>query len=362
MEDLQMFNSLVISSKVRGNYTVKFIDDLKRELSRFADCDDYVYIVDRHISNLFAAELSCIFQRCRFIVIDCKEENKTLEYSQALIRMLIDKNIRKNDQLIVIGGGIAQDISCFVASILFRGVNWIFYPTTLLAQCDSCIGSKSSINFDQIKNLLGTFNPPSEIYIYPGFLNTLKENEIKSGIGEMLHYFFSDGIDIAKDVSEKYDMLLTNRSLLPYFVQQSLKIKKRIIQIDEFDTSIRHIFNYGHTFGHAIEAITQYRIPHGQAISIGMDLANFISMSRGMINEDIFSEMHDILIKNMPVFKFDQDNIDRYIVALSKDKKNKGDLLGAILTSGPGKLSKVFLKMDESFKTVILQYSSKFLN
>lgn len=357
-----MFDSLVISSKVRGNYTVYFIEDLKKELTRFTNCDNNVYIIDRNIGNLFATELNSIFESCRFIIIDCKEENKTLEYSQIVIRMLIDMNIRKNDQLIVVGGGIAQDISCFIASILFRGLNWIFYPTTLLAQCDSCIGSKSSINFDQIKNLLGTFNPPTEIYIYPGFLNTLKEIEIKSGIGEMLHYFFSEGIEIAKDVSAKYDQLLTNRSVLPYFVQQSLRIKKNIIQIDEFDTSIRHIFNYGHTFGHAIEAITQYRIPHGQAISIGMDLANFISMSRGMITENVFSEMHQILIKNMPVFKFDKDNIDRYIVALSKDKKNKGDLLGAILTSGPGNLSKVFLNMDDSFKNTILHYSSKFLN
>lgn len=362
MEDLQMFDSIIINSRVKEFYTVNFIDDLVKQITKIANEEDNVFVVDEKISKYFATELDCVFKKSRFIIIECKEENKTLEYSQELIRRLIELNIRKNNRLIVIGGGIAQDISCFIASILFRGLDWFFFPTTLLAQCDSCIGSKSSINFDQFKNLLGTFNPPSEIYIYPGFLNTLTENEIKSGIGEMLHYFLSESIEIAKEVSAQYEQILSNRTLLPYFIQHSLRIKKNIIQIDEFDTSIRHIFNYGHTFGHAIEAISQYKIQHGQAISIGMDLANFISMSRGMISEDVFFEMHNILNKNMPKFKFDQSNIEKYILALSKDKKNKGNKLGSILTSGPGKLSKVFLDFDDSLKNLILEYSLKFQN
>jgi 3-dehydroquinate synthase len=231
-----------------------------------------------------------------------------------------------------------------------------------LAQCDSCIGSKSSISFDQYKNLIGTFNPPSEIFIYAGFLNTLTESEIRSGIGEMLHYYFTEGINLAQEVSDKFFELLTNRSILPYFISNSLRIKKKIIEIDEFDMSIRHIFNYGHTFGHALEAITDYSIPHGQAISLGMDLANYISLQKQMISKDQFDEMHAILVKNIPSFIFTKNNLESYIDALAKDKKNKGNKLGCILTYGAGKVEKVFVDIDENLRKLILDYSQTYSN
>ena len=225
-----------------------------------------------------------------------------------------------------------------------------------MGQCDSCIGSKSSINFDNYKNLLGTFNPPTEIFIYNSFLNTLSDSEIKSGLGEMLHYFLTDGIDLASSLSNNYNDLIVNRTNLIPFIKSSLKIKKRIIEIDEFDLSIRHIFNYGHTFGHAIEAISNYSIPHGQAITIGMDLANYISLKLNMLSKEDFNNMHSILIKNKPSYYINLDNIDLYCSALSKDKKNKGNNLGCILSNGPGNVKKVFLKIDFKLKKLILNY------
>ncbi len=331
-------------------------------LSLVASKSNVVFIVDRKISELFSNELNQAGAGERCILLDAKEENKTIDYAQEIIRELINKNVRKNDVLVAIGGGITQDIVAFISSILFRGVEWIFFPTTLLAQCDSCIGSKSSINFDQFKNLLGTFNPPSEIYIYPGFLDSLSESEIRSGIGEMLHYFLTEGIDLAQQVSDRFDILLKDRLELTYFIANSLRIKKAIIEIDEFDRSIRHIFNYGHTFGHAIEVITHYAIPHGQAVSLGMDIANYISFSRKMINKQQFDGMHEILKKNMPSFAFSEENIDQYFIALSRDKKNKGNELGCILTHGAGKVEKVFLAMDDALRSEILAYSSIFKN
>jgi 3-dehydroquinate synthase len=360
MEGLQMSNSFSVISKVKGLYQVNFIDDLSISLNTISVNKDLVFIIDEQVARLFKNELHSILLNCRHILVESSEENKTMDYAQELIRALIKLNIRKNDSLVAIGGGITQDLVTFIASILFRGIDWKFFPTTLLAQCDSCIGSKSSINFDQFKNLIGTFNPPSEIFIYAGFLNTLSTSEIKSGIGEMLHYFFTEGIELAQEVSDKFESLLVNRSLLPYFISSSLRIKKTIIEIDEFDTSIRHIFNYGHTFGHALEAITEYAIPHGQAISLGMDLANYISLKRGMINNNQFDKMHVILEKNIPLFVFTEKNIDSYFNALSKDKKNKGAQLGCILTFGPGKVEKVFIAMDDNLRSIILEYSKKF--
>lgn len=357
-----MFDQLTVSSKIRGEYRVSFIDHLKDELQSQAADDRNLFVIDEKVYALFKDEIKSLFERSRIILIECGEDKKTIDYCQIVIRQLLTQNVRKNDVLVAIGGGITQDIVAFISSVLFRGVDWHFFPTTLLAQCDSCIGSKSSINFDQYKNLIGTFNPPSEIYIYLGFLKTLGKSEIKSGIGEMLHYYFTDGIDLASSISEQYESLLENVDLLAYFINNSLRIKKRIIEIDEFDTEIRHIFNYGHTFGHAIESSTNYEIPHGQAISIGMDIANFISYKKQMISIDVFDQMHQILQKNMPLFKLTNENIDLYLTSLSKDKKNKGNRLGCILTFGPGKMEKVFCDLNEEFKNLLLEYSRLYLS
>lgn len=351
-----MFNSFEVKSKITGTYSVAFIDDLKYHLNEVSKEDDVIFVVDEKLIIFFATDFKEILNFKRFVTIVSGEKSKTIDYSQEVIRKLIALNVRKNDKLVAIGGGITQDIVAFISSILFRGVEWIFFPTTLLAQCDSCIGSKSSINFDQFKNLIGTFNPPNKIFIYNKFLTTLTESEIRSGIGEMLHYFFSDGISLAQEISDQYNELLFDRSKLPYFISNSLRIKKKIIEIDEFDTSIRHIFNYGHTFGHAIEAITHYGVPHGQAISIGMDLANFISLEFGILSNDDFELMHNILVNNIPSFKLDEENIESYSLALSRDKKNKGNKLGCILSKGPGKLEKIFIDIDERLKSIILNY------
>lgn len=360
MEALQTFNSFKVKSAVRGGYSVHFTEDLKTILAAKAAVPTSLFVIDEKLKLLFSDELKSIIEGGRCIFINSDESHKTIDYSQEVIRMMIGLNVRKNDSIVAIGGGITQDIVAFISSILYRGVNWEFFPSTLLAQCDSCIGSKSSINFDQFKNLVGTFCPPSDIYIYPGFLETLTTSEIRSGIGEMLHYFFTEDSKLASQIGERFDELLENRSLLPYFINNSLRIKKKIIEIDEFDTSIRHIFNYGHTFGHAIEAITNYAIPHGQAICLGMNIANYISLKRGMINDEQFEEMYTILVKNIPAFRITGDNIESYCQALARDKKNQGNQLGCILTYGQGKVEKVFLEMDDHFRKTLLDYFLKF--
>ena len=355
MADLLISNKIKIKSKINGEYSVDFIDNLKVSLEKEIRKNNCVIIIDEKVLSFFKKEIPAHINN-KIITIKCSEKNKTIDYAQVVIRKLVEINFRKNNDLIAIGGGITQDIVAFISSILYRGVNWKFYPTTLLAQCDSCIGSKSSINFDQYKNLLGTFNPPSEIFIYNSFLGTLSDSEIKSGIGEMLHYFFTDGIDIALKLSNQYDKLISNRENLLFFIKNSLKIKKQIIEIDEFDLSIRHIFNYGHTFGHAIEAISNYSIPHGQAITIGMDMANFISLNLKMLSIEKFNIMHNILNKNKPFYSINSNNIELYCSALAKDKKNKGNELGCILSNGPGNVEKVFLKIDDKLKRLIINY------
>ena len=127
------------------------------------------------------------------IGLEAREDQKSYEGLIPVIQELINSGFRKNHRLIGIGGGIIQDITAFIASIMYRGVSWLFFPTTLLAQGDSCIGSKTSINFSEFKNQVGGFYPPNKILINTGFLDTLSKGDLQSGLGEMSHYFVVAG-------------------------------------------------------------------------------------------------------------------------------------------------------------------------
>lgn len=349
-----MSDSWKIKSRFR-DYSLNFIDDFSKILEQ--QIESPFFIIDRRVFDLYQERISPLLKADRFIFIAATEHNKTINFCESLIQALIRKNIKKNDCLVALGGGIVQDVTAFIASILFRGIEWSFCPTTLLAQADSCIGSKSSINVGEYKNQVGTFYPPSGIFIDWCFLDTLPVSEIKSGIGEILHYLLIAGdVQRGDRLSEFYEQFLNTPKLLEDHIRTSLQIKKQVIEIDELDKNERNLFNYGHTFGHAIEAISDFTIPHGQAVTIGMDIANFISYQLGYMELKIFESMHKILEKNMPRFEFTEKMIPKYLELLSRDKKNITDHLGCILSYGPGAMKKVQIPLDEKLKDLILSY------
>src|SRR5581483_3202456 len=198
------------------------------------------------------------------------------------------RKIRRNHVLVAIGGGIIQDITCFLAATMLRGLPWNFIPTTLLAQADSCIGSKSSINAGEAKNILGTFTPPARVDVSTRFLKTLDERDIRSGIGEMLKVHAIEGPQSFDQIAHDYENILSDDSVMLHYIRRSLDIKKRIIEIDEFDRGPRNVMNYGHSFGHAIESATDFAVPHGIAVTLGMDLANYTAVRTGRTGEAFF--------------------------------------------------------------------------
>jgi len=239
---------------------------------------------------------------------------------------------------------------------MYRGVDWLFFPTTLLSQGDSCIGSKTSINFGEYKNQIGGFFPPKKIFINTEFLKTLSKNDLQSGLGEMSHYFVVAGKSEFKEYKNNYDNVDLNDELLQKMISNSLKIKKQYIEIDEFDQKERQVFNYGHSFGHAIESLTNYSIPHGIAVSFGMDIANFISVKKGLLNNSIRLEIKDLLQKIWSGYSISSLDVAKFSLALSKDKKNVGNELRLILCKGYGKVFKAPQKLDDEFKGWLKQY------
>jgi 3-dehydroquinate synthase len=350
--------ALLMSDKIRvravsKNYEVIFIDSFSDTLISKSNAKSF-FLIDHKLVKIFKNDFGDVLYKYPNLSIEATEHNKTLEYCQTIIKDLITKNIRKNNVIVAIGGGIIQDITAFISSILFRGIEWEFYPTTLLAQADSCVGSKTSINLNEIKNLLGTFNPPSAIYIDVEFLKSLPTQEIKSGIGEMLHFYLLEGSELAEAMMLEYDKLIKSPKLLKNYIMASLKIKKRTVEKDEFDMNERNLFNYGHTFGHAIETVSDYAINHGQAVTMGMDIANHISVELGYMNKRTFESMHRILEKNLPDFRLEPNQVTDFLQTLSKDKKNIGNNLGCILTRGPGHMEKVQIPFDKSLRHIIL--------
>ena len=299
-----------------------------------------------------------------YIGIDAAESQKSYQEVEPVINSLIERGFRKNHRLIAIGGGITQDVTAFIASILYRGVQWYFFPTTLLAQGDSCIGSKTSINFGKFKNQVGGFYPPNKIYVEPKFLNTLPFKELQSGLGEMAHYFVVAGEEDFDRYKRDYEQALVDKNVLRGVIARSLEIKKSYIEIDEYDKNERQVFNYGHSFGHAIESLTSYGIPHGIAISVGMDMSNFVSMKKGYITSEVRQNSRELFEKIWDGYanQVKRLDIDSYLVALSKDKKNKGPLLGLILNKGYGKVFKDFTENDMIFRSWIVEYFANELN
>lgn len=346
MEDSQL-SSLTIKSSIR-NYEVFFRQSVFESLEIELKSGDFV-IIDKNVYAHLNRDVQQMIKTNNHIFIDANEKQKSYTALTQVIEKLIESGFRKNNKLIAIGGGITQDITAFIASMLYRGVKWIFFPTTLLAQADSCIGGKTSINIGEFKNQLGNFYPPTKIFIIPEFMKTLPKLDFKSGMGEMLHFFLVSGEEDFDFYRARYDEAFKNNQSLLELVQRNLEIKKGFIERDEFDRGERQLLNYGHSFGHAIESLTNYAIPHGIAVSYGMDMANYISVKLGFIEDNVRREVRDQLGKvwagtSLPIL--DVDDFER---VLSRDKKNIGNTYQLILTKGMGKMIKYGIEPSSKF-------------
>ena len=354
MEDLQVSNEFIVKSSLH-NYGVRFVSDFTYSLKEHVEPQDII-IFDEKVYYLYKESFKTFIEKYNYILLKATENQKSYLEIAPIIESLINKKFKKNNKIIAIGGGITQDVAAFIASNIYRGVDWIFYPTTLLAQCDSCIGGKSSINFGKYKNQLGNFYPPNEIFIDLNFLDTLNELDIRSGLGEMMHFYLISGREDFIRMQTEYMLSLTDKNILKGLIHRSLEIKKKTIEIDEFDQNERQIFNYGHSFGHAIESITEYRVPHGIAVSHGMDIANFLSQKLGFVNERFRLEAKDVLQLNWKKNELGKIDINIFLDALRKDKKNVGNEVRVILTRGFGKMFKTRIDIDGEARGWIESY------
>lgn len=321
-------------------YTVNFVENLAG-IHSLAKSQETFFVFDAHVYELYKSELPKI-PTDRLYLLEALESNKNMSTVLDICEQMTTMTAKRNTHLVSVGGGIVQDITGFVANCLYRGIKWTFYPSTLLAACDSCIGGKSSLNYKGFKNLLGSFYPPDEIYIYPQFFSTLSNKDYCSGLGEVVKFNVIAGGSRFDHLEQDIDdILMHDYKKLVSYVHTSLEFKKNFIEEDEFDRGIRILLNFAHTFGHALESVSSYAVPHGSAVAIGMMIANNISFQRGFLEKEYTNRIAHVCKKILGniVIKSDWMNIDDWIAAIRKDKKQTSESINAVLIKKAKKLA-----------------------
>ena len=265
------------------------------------------------------------------------EESKSFTNFQMILNRLAKEKYDRSDCIVSIGGGVVGDLSGFVAASFMRGIDYIQIPTSLLAQVDSSVGGKTAINIESGKNLVGAFKNPKLVLISSALLKSLPEREFKSGIAEIIKY----GLIYNKKIFNIFDkqhkqILKRNQKVIEELIHESVKTKAKIVTEDERELGIRAILNFGHTYGHAIEAINNYKnILHGEAVAMGMRMASKMSMLEGHLNEKTYSRIINVFdALNLP--KNTSNNYSDLKNFILSDKKVKGGNINLILLKGIG--------------------------
>jgi len=278
-------------------------------------------------------KLHLLLIRKTFALLDSKvynytflatEKNKSLQQTENIYKYLNDNSFDRNSIIIALGGGITGDIAGYAASTFMRGIKFIQIPTTLLSMVDSSVGGKTGVNFNDQKNMIGTFYQPEIVAIYPDFLSTLPKRELLSGAGEIFKYSF---------LADQENYILLKNSLIKLFSNQSfniektiqacLKIKTNIVENDEKEiTGLRKILNLGHTFAHAFEVQSNYKLKHGEAVMGGIFSALFLSQTIGyMTKEKLNSILYDFNFLKLHN-KLALLNSNHVYASMGSDKKN----------------------------------------
>ena len=287
--------------------------------------------LDAYVSSIIST-LKANKINVKKMIIKDGEKSKNFVHINELVETLVRMQCNKDTFLISIGGGTTGDIIGFLASIYMRGINYINIPTTLLAMVDSSVGGKTGVNVANVKNVIGTFHQPHSIFMGINFLETLNAKHIRSGIGEIIKYGFIDSKKLLNDLCDNYDCIiqLKDKQLIKKLIIKSCKIKKKFVEKDVKDNYYRNILNFGHTFGHIIEAKYQSKqITHGEAILNGMYLSVKLSYLKGYMTQKTYSSILE-KFKRLNIeytFRLDFDDLK----LINTDKKSTSTKIRFIL-------------------------------
>lgn len=265
-------------------------------------------------------------------VFQAGEENKNLDTVKNLYEHLIKEKFDRNDVLFALGGGVVGDLVGYTAATYLRGIRFIQLPTTLLSMVDSSIGGKTGVDFDACKNMVGAFHQPKCVYMNLSTLKSLPQDQFSSGMGEVIKYGYIKEASFYQWLKDNHDAIMNqDYEVLCEMVYRSCLCKKEVVERDPLEKGERALLNFGHTLGHAIEKLMNFKLYHGQCIAIGMVAAIYMSAKRGMLS---FDEVEDSIsvIKSfgLPVGVSGLDS-NEIIAATKNDKKMEAGKIKFIL-------------------------------
>lgn len=317
-----------ISINASKQYSIYILEEEKQFniLSKLISGEKVLVVLDQNIAKFYPAFFEEFLKNKKvfYYIVNRGEKSKSKETCFNILNYLANNEFTKNDTVIAFGGGVVGDLVGFIASVYMRGISYINIPTSLLSMVDSSIGSKTAINLEKGKNLCGTFYSPKAVLIYPKFLDTLSEREIKCGMGEIIKYTYLDK-NIVFNGKVDNDLIIS-----------CIEYKKSIVEQDEFDSGIRKVLNFGHTFGHAIERNSHFKISHGESVFRGIYYSLILSKAIYNLSEKYLEDYKNYceyfcvkypvkfnikkLLKNI---KYDKKRIDGEIDFVLLDKNGK---------------------------------------
>lgn len=306
--------------------------------------DRYALITDAQVASLFGEGLLKDLHekglQAVLIKFPAGEEHKTRETKAYLEDEMFRQGLGRDAAIIAVGGGVVGDVAGFVAATYNRGIPYIQIPTTLLAQVDSSIGGKTGVDVPWGKNLVGAFYQPAAVYIDVDTLKTLPPRQIKAGLAEIVKYAVIQDLSLFSYLEANRDQILNlERESITQVIGRCCEIKGYVVEQDEREGDLRKILNYGHTIGHAVEALCQYRILHGEAVAIGMCVESRIARELGYLSEEEASRQKRLLeAMELPVAVPPRLNPEEIIRATALDKKARGGKAEYVLPKKIGEM------------------------
>ncbi|MBN2039480.1 MAG: 3-dehydroquinate synthase [Spirochaetes bacterium] len=300
--------------------------------------DRVAVIVSSRILELYDSRIKGIFRsynNCDFFPMKDGEENKNYKYAEKFLNDLLSGGYSRNSAIVGIGGGVTGDFAGFIASVYMRGISLIHVPTTLLAMVDSSIGGKVAVNISAGKNIVGSFYQPEMVLSDTDFIQTLPENEFKNGITEVLKHAIIGEEKLLTILEENNLKSLRESDNVEAIVYLSALFKAKVVEKDEKEGGLRAILNFGHTVGHAIESLLEYKtISHGEAVAIGLLVESEISERIGWLTEQEKRRVADLISKYDLIYNKYKVKTNDILEHMKYDKKNTAGKINFVLLKG----------------------------
>jgi len=298
-------------------------------------------IIYKHYGEIVQTSLSNSGFDVANLILPAGERFKTVNSLQKIYDAALEHRLERSSAIIALGGGVIGDMSGYAAATWLRGIDLVQVPTTLLAMVDSAIGGKTGINHPQGKNLIGAFYQPRLVWVDPEVLKTLPAREFRSAMAEVIKYAIiwdRELFDLLAQCDRLDQLRYVSSELLQTILYRCAKAKAEVVSKDEREGNLRAILNYGHTVGHAIESVTNYRLyNHGEGVGLGMVIAGAIAVDLGLWSAEAHAQQLDLITKTrLPQTLSPDIDIDAIVASMSTDKKVEAGKVRFILPTAIG--------------------------